>query len=298
MPDRMLTLNNVPDANAQAMARGRTTSLGLIVHDTADPYFSSIAAGVMIAAEHAGLAVTLASTQHDPSREPRFVEVLTRQRALAIVIAGGRRDDSEADALMTRALEGFRRAGRSVALIGQPLLGVDTVVIENRTGAAALARALVDLGYRSFAVLSGPTNHLTARDRCAGFCEALTGLGCAVHPNAMITSDFTRDGGYDGMQSLLRQGTTAQIVFAVNDVMAVGAIAAPPTPAERAHPVRVRTSDVRGPQACARSAGCARCAPGPALPGGGEPSVTNARTSRFFCSARAGQAPGRTRLVS
>lgn len=219
-------LQYVPDANAQAMARGRTTSLGLIVHDIADPYFSSIAAGVTIAAEHAGLAVTLASTQHDPSREPRFVEVLTRQRALAIVIAGGRRDDSQADALMTRALEGFRRAGGSVALIGQPLLGVDTVVIENRTGAANLARALVDLGYRSFAVLSGPAHHLTARDRCAGFCDALTELGCPVDPNAKITSDFTRDGGYDGMRTLLRQGPPVQIVFAVNDVMAVGAIAA------------------------------------------------------------------------
>jgi len=83
-------LRYFPDANAQAMVRGRTTSLGLIVHDIADPYFSSIAAGVTIAAERADLAVTLASTQHDPSREPRFVEVLTRQRALAIVIAGGR----------------------------------------------------------------------------------------------------------------------------------------------------------------------------------------------------------------
>jgi len=199
-------LRYVPDANAQAMARGRTTSLGLIVHDIADPYFSSIAAGVTIAAERADLAVTLASTQHDPSREPRFVEVLTRQRALAIVIAGGRRDDSEADKLMSRALDDFRRAGGSVALIGQPLLGVDTVVIENRSGAAALARALHELGYRRFAVLAGPTDHLTARDRCAGFCEALAELGHPVDPDAVITTGFTRDGGYDGMQTLLREG--------------------------------------------------------------------------------------------
>ena len=219
-------LRYVPDANAQAMARGRTTSLGLIVHDIADPYFSSIAAGVTIAAERADLAVTLASTQHDPSREPRFVEVLTRQRALAIVIAGGRRDDSEADKLMSRALDDFRRAGGSVALIGQPLLGVDTVVIENRSGAAALARALHELGYRRFAVLAGPTDHLTARDRCAGFCEALAELGHPVDPEAVITTGFTRDGGYDGMQTLLREGPPAEIVFAVNDVMAVGAIAA------------------------------------------------------------------------
>src|SRR5665647_176233 len=65
-----------PNANAQAMARGRTTSLGLVVHDIADPYFSSIAAGVTIAADRAGLAVTLASTQHDPSREVELVDLM------------------------------------------------------------------------------------------------------------------------------------------------------------------------------------------------------------------------------
>ena len=229
-------LRYFPDANAQAMARGRTTSLGLIVHDIADPYFSSIAAGVTIAAERAGLAVTLASTQNDPSREPRFVEVLTRQRALAIVIAGGRRDDREADDRMGCALEDFRRAGGSVALIGQPLPGVDTVVIENRSSSAALARALHDLGYRRFAVLSGPTNHLTARDRRAGFSEALKELGNPVDPDAVITTAFTRDGGYEGMRALLRDGPPVEIVFAVNDVMAIGAITA-------AHDAGVRVPD-------------------------------------------------------
>ena len=95
--DRVLAaavrLRYTPDANAQAMARGRTTSLGLVVHDIADPYFSSIAAGVARAADRAGLQVTLASTQHDPSRESGLVDLLKRQRARAIVIAGGRLDD-------------------------------------------------------------------------------------------------------------------------------------------------------------------------------------------------------------
>jgi LacI family transcriptional regulator len=219
-------LRYVPDSNAQAMARGRTTSLGLIVHDIADPYFSSIAAGVTIAAERVNLAVTLANTQHDPLREPKFVEVLTRQRARAIVLAGGRRDDGEADDLMRRALEDFRRSGGSVTLIGQPLLGVDTVVIANRSSAAALARALHERGYRRFGVLAGPTNHLTAMDRSAGFTEALQDLGSPVAAAAVITSEFTRDGGYAGMRHLLRTGPRVDLVFAVNDVMAIGAIAA------------------------------------------------------------------------
>lgn len=220
-----------PDANAQAMARGRTTSLGLILHDIADPYFSSIAAGVGLAAERADLAVVLASTQHDPSREPAFVEVLRRQRARAIIVAGGRRDDPAANEAMRLALDDFRRSGGSVALVGQPLLDVDTVVIANRSGSGALARALHERGYRRFAVLAGPTDHLTGRERLEGFTEALAELGCPVPDEARITSEFTRDGGYEAMTRLLRSPLMAspdrpECVFAVNDVMAVGAMAA------------------------------------------------------------------------
>lgn len=215
-----------PDANAQAMARGRTTSLGLIVHDIADPYFSSIASGVTLAAERASLVVTLASTQHDPSREPAFVELLRRQRARAVIVAGGRRDDAALNTEMRAALEDFERSGGSVAVIGQPLLDVDTVVIANRSGSAALARALHARGYRRFGVLAGPVDHLTARDRREGFAEALTELGRPAAPDAVVTCGFTRDGGYEGMTRLLKEGPEVEVVFAVNDVMAVGAIAA------------------------------------------------------------------------
>ena len=205
--DRVLAaaekLHYSPDANAQAMARGRTTSLGLIVHDIADPYFSSIASGVTLAAERAGLFVTLASTQHDPSREPGLVEVLTSQRARAIIVAGGRRSDEEVNNRMRGALADYRRSGGSVAVIGQPLLGVDTVVIANADGAAALARALHARGYRRFAVLAGPDDHITARDRLAGFAAALAELGCPLRDGDAITCEFTRDGGFGAMRRLL-----------------------------------------------------------------------------------------------
>src|SRR5690625_2633599 len=132
-------LNYLPNANAQAMARGRTTALGLIVHDIADPYFSAIAAGVSTAAEEADLLVTLGNTQHDPQRELALADVLHRQRARAIVIAGGRHDDEQMHARLGAALEAYRSGGGSVAMISQPLSGIDTVAIDNATGASELA---------------------------------------------------------------------------------------------------------------------------------------------------------------
>lgn len=219
-------LSYSPDANAQAMARGRTTSMGLIVHDIADPYFSSIAAGVTTAAERHGLVVTLATTQHQPGREEQFVEVLQSQRARAIVIAGGRYDDPPTLAAQSRALAAYTASGGAAALIGQPLLGVSTVTPGNRQGAVGLAQRLHGLGYRRFGVLAGPERHLTARDRRSGFAETLARLGSHVTDERVVETAFTRDGGYAGMRELLQRDPDVELAFAVNDVMAVGAMAA------------------------------------------------------------------------
>ena len=217
-------LHYSPDANAQAMARGRTSTLGLIVHDIADPYFSSIAAGVTAAAGTHGLVVTLATTQHQRGREEQFVEVLQSQRARAILIAGGRYDDPDATTSLTRALTGYLSSGGGVALIGQPLEGISTVEIHNVRGAEDLGTALHGLGYRRPGVLGGPEQHLTARDRRNGFIDAFASLGSEV--GTVVESGFTRDGGYAGMCELLERDPEVELVFAVNDVMAVGAMAA------------------------------------------------------------------------
>jgi LacI family transcriptional regulator len=222
-----------PDPSAQAMARGRTTTVGLVVHDIADPYFSSLAAGVSDAADREGLLVTLTSTQHSPARELAFVELMDRQRARALVLGGGRLSTSgdggtPPDALRD-ALVRYRDGGGRVALVGQALGDLPAVEIANRQGAADLATALHGLGYRSFGVLAGPTGHRTAVARAAGFAEALAALGSPVDDTAVVPCEFTRDGGFAGMQELLARtgpGGPPRAVLAVNDVMAVGAMAA------------------------------------------------------------------------
>lgn len=216
-------LHYSPDANAQAMARGATTLLGLVVHSITDPYFSAIAAGVMVAAERRGYVVTLASTQSDAGREVQLVELLHSQRAQALIIVGGRRDDARGIAATREALDVFRRTGSSAVLVGQPLLGVDTIAIDNVVAARDLGRALRSRGYRDAAVLAGPADHLTARERSTAFIAGFTEDGDA---RASVThSRFTRDGGHDAARAVLR-GPRPDVIFAANDVMALGALAA------------------------------------------------------------------------
>lgn len=219
-------LDYSPNAQAQAVARGSTATLGLVVHDIADPYFSTIAAGVIDAAAARGLLVTVASTQHDPDAEVRHIELLRQARTRAMVLAGSRIDDVDLLDRTRGALRAFARSGGRVACIGQDVLGVSTVVVENRLGAAALAGALHDAGHRRFAILAGPPAHLTARDRTEGFRYGLSERGADSAPEHVIPGPFTRDGGYAATAALLAGDPGVDCVFAATDVMALGALAA------------------------------------------------------------------------
>ena len=222
-------LDYVPDPAARAVARGRTDVVGVVVQDITDPYFAIIAAAIMHAADERGLVTTLSDTRRDPARELRYVARLRRQRARAVVVVGSRSTDRTHQGALQREIDLLREDGARVALISQRMLDADTVVVENRAGARALAGALHDLGYRDVAVLAGPTSVLTAGERLTGFREGLARRGAPLAPERVVRGDFTREGGHAAATELLarmRDGLAVRCVVAVNDVMAVGAMTA------------------------------------------------------------------------
>jgi LacI family transcriptional regulator len=214
------------NASAQAVARGFTTMVGLIVADIADPYFSSIAAGVTAEAEAHGLLVTLASTQGRSEREVDYMVALRRQRPLAVLLVGSRRVGPAADERLLHEVRSFRADGGRVAAVSQPTLDVDTVAVRNAEGAAELARALVEQGHRSFGVLGGPADLQTAAHRLEGFRSGLASMGVVLDDADVERGEFTRDGGQAAAGRLLARRPGVRCLFAVNDVMAVGAMAA------------------------------------------------------------------------
>jgi LacI family transcriptional regulator len=241
MVDRVLQaaadLGYSANLQARAVATGRTNTIGVLVHDIADPYFSTIAAGLLETADGAGLLVSLSTTLRDASRESEYVALMRAQRGRGVVIVGTRTEDEAANDALRREIEAYTRGGGRVVMVGQSTLGVDTVEPENEAGARALARALVGQGHRTFAVLAGPRDSITARDRLAGFVAGLAAEGMVLPRAAVIHGAFTRDGGYEAMSSVLAaRGKRPDCVFAVNDVMAVGALA------------RVRAAGLSAPQ--------------------------------------------------
>jgi LacI family transcriptional regulator len=219
-------LRYTPNANARAIARGDSDIVGLIVSDILDPYFSTIAAGAIRVADENGVLTTLADTRRDPRREIDYLSALRGQRARGVIVVGSRIRDRTLHDEFARELAAYRGSGGRVSVISQPRLDADTIAIENRAGARALAVALCELGYRRFAVLGGPTGLITAVDRLAGFRAGLSAAGVPLPRGAVIHGDFTRDAAYEAGRELFAGGSSVDCVFAVNDVMAVGVMAA------------------------------------------------------------------------
>ncbi|MGZ0149453.1 LacI family DNA-binding transcriptional regulator [Kribbella sp. WER1] len=217
-------LGYTPNAQAQALAKSSTNVVGILVHDIEDPYFAAIANGVMRAADERNLLVMMASTFRDSDREIAYLSSLRAQRARAAVMIGSRRTDADSLARTAAEVDSFLNSGAGLALVSQSGMPAHTVEPDNRSGSADLARELVGLGYRKFAVLGGPETLATARDRRDGFVAGLaeTGLEAVL----VEAGDFTRDGGYVAAEQLLDRKTDVDCVFAVNDVMAVGAMSA------------------------------------------------------------------------
>lgn len=216
-----------PNAHAQALAGVSRRTVGIICHDISDPYFAAIAGGIVRVADANGLLVLMASTFRDPGREIAHVSMLHAQRAPAILLIGSGFEDATWQRALDIELGLYRASGGRVAVVSRHGgLEADSVLPDNRIGAAALARALLELGHRRFAVLAGPRILTTAADRLRGFRDELSDAGVLLTEQDIVRCAFTRDGGHAATLEVLARDRGATCIFAATDVMAIGALAA------------------------------------------------------------------------
>lgn len=217
-------LGYVPNAQAQALARATTSTVGLIVHDIDDPYFSAIAQGAIAAATELDLLVVICSAHRDPEKELRYMSVLGAQRVRAVVLAGSGFETRTARDASRAQVEALRAVGIQVACVSDHGIAMDSVLPDNRGGAAAVTRMLLEHGHREFGVVAGPAGLTTSKHRVDGVRQALEAGGIGLAPERVVDGLFTRDGGRAAALDLLRRAPEVTALVALTDVMAVGAL--------------------------------------------------------------------------
>ena len=186
-------LGYVANAQAQALARSATGLVGLVVHDIADPYFSSITRGAQRAAEGQRSQVLLAGAERNERAELKAVAAFAAYRTDAIILAGSRRSQHDVE-LATELGRYTANGGRVVTLGPSSIPKARHLDIRHRAGAADLVKALVGRGLTEFAILGGPPELNTARQRVEGYRDALDEAG--LKPLSVWYGEFNREGGF------------------------------------------------------------------------------------------------------
>src|ERR671921_2583128 len=174
---------------ARSLRQGRSSStIGLLIEDVGNPFYSAIAQAVEQSARAHGCLLITSSCEEDPDRERELVRALLRRRVDALLLVPA----SEDHAYLRREL-----GDTPVVFLDRPPQGLeaDAVLLDNLGGARMAVEHRVAQGHRRIAYVADPGVLYTARERLAGYREAMRAAGLEVDP------DLVRLGSHDAAQA-------------------------------------------------------------------------------------------------
>ncbi|WP_239022394.1 substrate-binding domain-containing protein [Raineyella fluvialis] len=199
-----------PNRAAQALSTGRNGSLGLVVPDLNNPFFSGIVKGAQAGVRAAGTSLLIADTDEDPSVELRLAEQLS-QRTDAIILCSSRMSDEELERIRTLC---------PVVLVNRTHPSIPAVRFDSRRGVQEAAAHLRALGHHRVAYVAGPGHSFSNRARESSLAEEFPAQGLEVITVGHYEPNF--DGGRRAADDVLVAGVSAVMVY--NDVMALGLV--------------------------------------------------------------------------
>lgn len=207
-----------PNAVARSLRVDTTRTLGLVLGDVGNPFFTELARAVEDAASEHGYSLILGNADEDADRQERYVQVLVDRRVdgLLVVPAVGPSD----------AIAQAIRHHPAVVFVDRSLPGFDVPVVraEGRTPMLHLVQHLLDLGHRRIGLLSGPERASTGAERLAAFRDAIGGAGVALPMEYVRFGDFREPSGETTMSALLALADPPTAVIAADNLMALGAL--------------------------------------------------------------------------
>lgn len=208
-----------PNVNAQALRRGTTEMLGLILSDPANPFFTEYATAIGSHASRSGHALMIATAQFSKDAEQRLIDDLVRRRVDGLIVASvfGRPDLA------------LSRSSRHAPIVWIDAPGVIPGYASVGSDGAASAQLAVEHlvtahGHERIGIVVGGSDGLGSDPREQGWARALREAGLEEGPIAHV--DWSREGGCEGGRRLLGLRHPPTAVFAGSDLQALGLLRA------------------------------------------------------------------------
>jgi LacI family transcriptional regulator len=211
-------LGFVRNEAARQLRAGRSRTIGLVVLDVGNPFFTDLAKGVETTAGKSGLSVILCNSNDDDAREQHYLSLLQEQRAFGILITPVGK--------ATAAIDAIRRSGTPVVLVDRGSSRRQcSVSVNDRVGGELAVAHLIGQGHKKIGFIGGPMSINQVSERLAGARAAMAAAG--LDEDALVVIETPRldvaSGRATGDQLAklpARRRPTA--VFCANDLLALG----------------------------------------------------------------------------
>lgn len=169
---------------AHTLRTGTSATIGMVVTNISDPFFSALVSGVEERARARDQLVLVASVTDDPREAERIIRRLLQRRLDGLILVAPEGAD-------LGFLEEERRAGTPVVFVDQPPVGMDAdlVVVDNEGGAATAVRHLHQAGHRRIACFSHLSGRYTSARREEGYYRGLADAGLSADPELVVSVD-------------------------------------------------------------------------------------------------------------
>jgi LacI family transcriptional regulator len=207
-----------PSAIARGLATNRTGTLGLVVPDIANPFFSEIARGVEDPAYESGYNVLLCSTYEDLYRERDVLNSLEEKLVDGLILCSSRLAQDE----LSATVDNFPAVVLVNRSVENPEVGV--VRVDSEFGGRIATEFLLNAGHHSVGFLTGPSTSLGGGLRVKGYRQALEAAGIAAQPGWEKECQSNVQGGLEAVSKFLPVHPELTALLCFNDLVAVGAL--------------------------------------------------------------------------
>lgn len=219
--DAMEKLNYEPNVLASALMGKQTKTIGLLIPDLANPFFSELARSIEDRGHELGYNIVICSTDYQEEKENKYISLLKQKRVDGFILASGFEQLSRLEELMKEDIP--------IAIVARdyPNCSVNAVALDDYMGGYLAADYLIKLGHKNIGIVA--LDVYSNRERIRGFKDAMAEHGLKFIHDIEFIEDIKQshlNAGRNVTEKYFQYDDKPTAIFACNDLLAIGAIQA------------------------------------------------------------------------
>ena len=211
-----------PKLSARSLAGARSFLIGLLYYDPSAAFVGGVQQGATLRCREAGYHLVVESLHGDaPNLEQQVDRMVSALRPDGMILTPPLCDNPQ-------VLKALRESQTPCVLISpaRDIAGMPSVRMDDVRAAEEITNLLISLGHERIAFIMGATDQAASALRYQGYLRAMKTHRIPVDKELVHRGDFRFDSGVEAAHHLLSRRTRPSAVFASNDDMALGVLAA------------------------------------------------------------------------